>query len=336
MKTLCLALVGALAAAVPVHTSPCQQAEPPAARSGPFVLEAGEIEVAALIDRVAEYMGYNVLYSEAEVQAAGPTGGRIRLTRRTETDRDGCWELFGSLLYHKGFAVLALDEARGLYEVVMIAGQRGREIASGAKFVPHGEVERYAALRAIPIMTTVPLQNVNAPIATNALRPFFASTGSASTGITIGNVGNTSDILLAGFGPQVAAACRLLKLVDTADDDAPTMTVVYLQHAAAEELVQRLEDTLGARAMQTAGQAGYPLGAPLRSVAHPALNAIILSGNPTQLRDATALIDKLDLATKAQPQAATGLGERLEQLEQRLQRLERALRAGGVGPGKDG
>ena len=34
----------------------------------------------------------------------------------------------------------------------------------------------------VPILTTVPLKNINATIATNALRPFFASTGSPQGG----------------------------------------------------------------------------------------------------------------------------------------------------------
>jgi type II secretory pathway component GspD/PulD (secretin) len=315
----------------PRQATPPQPA--PAARTAePFVLEAGQIELPTLIERVAAYLDYNLLYNQAEFAAPGNTN--IRLTRRTEVDRAGCWEMFNALLYHKGFAILVLDEARGLYEIVFANGSRRSEISTGALFVPQQEVEAYAKLKAIPILTPVALQNVNATIAVNSLRPFFSNTSGPSSGITLGSTGTSSDILVQGFGPQVAAACRLLQLVDTGIDGGQLQVrVVALAHAAPADIVACLEDTLGARSLQAAMQHAMPTGVPLRSVPHPALNAVVLSGSESQLGAALDLVSRLDQPAKTPNAPSADVVRRLQQLEQRVQQLEAAAR--GATP-KDG
>jgi hypothetical protein len=310
--------------AAPVQPRPARPAnEAPAAE--PFVLEAGQIELSTLVERVASHLDYNLLYNQAELSAPGNLG--IRLTRRTEVDRAGCWEMFNALLYHKGFAIVVLDEARGLYEIVFANGSRRSEISTGALFVPQQEVEAYAKLKAIPILTSVALQNVDATIAANSLRPFFSASGSASSGITLGSTGTSSDILVQGFGPQVAAACRLLQLVDTGTAGGQLqIRVVALENAAPEDVVARLEDTLGTRGLQMGVQHGIPTGVPMRAVAHQALNAVVLSGNQAQLGAALDLIHRLDHPAKEPNAPAADVARRLQQIEQRLQQLEAAAR----------
>lgn len=327
MSKLLAAPLGALALVVAAHgqhrpdRAPASVPTAAATPIGtePFVLEAGTIQLAELIDRVAAYLDYNLLYSEQELTSIGQNG--VRLTRRTEVDRAGCWELFNTLLYHRGFAILTMDRERGFYEVIFMNGQRARELANGAMFVPHTEVDRYARLQATPILTSVPLHNVNATIATNALRPFFASTGPNAASITLGNVGNSSDLLLQGFGPQVAAACRLLKLIDRGDEDTkPLIQVVVLEHAAAADIVARVQETLS-RSQAEAMQTGVTTVAPLRAVPHAALNAVVLSGSEGQINAALDLIARLD-------RPATGPKPALDDVLNRLQQLEQAQRGG--------
>ncbi|MEO6593513.1 MAG: secretin N-terminal domain-containing protein [Planctomycetota bacterium] len=330
MKTLLAAPVGALLIAL---AAPYQHARRPAAAPvathtaiDTFVLEAGSYDIPALVDRVAAYLDYNILYNAAELSGID----KIRITRRTEVDKKGCWELFGSLLYHKDLAIVALDPTAGFHEVIARNGPRQQEIISGSLFVPLSEVESYANQKATPILTSVPLLNINAQFATNALRPFYAS-ARGNSGLTLGNVGNNSDMLLQGFGPQVAAACRLLALVDIANKGSSPPRVVRLEHAAAEDLVARIDDAVGSRkaqlAMEGAGMPmGMPMGTPLRAVAHPALNAVILSGTDEQVRAAEALIAKLDAPSVAPSRTSQDMGVRMKQLEERVQKLEQSLR----------
>lgn len=320
-----ITLAAPLGALLFVVSAPSQEEEGGGVAASPqaFVLEVGNHELQDMVGHAAAYLDYNILLNEHEMQGSAS----IRITHRTEVDRKGCWELLGSLLYHKGFAIIPLDRSKGLYEVISMQGPRSREVMGGAQFVPAGEVEAYANLKAIPIMTSVSLQHTNATVANNALRPFFASAGGVS-GLTLGNVGNNRDMLLVGFGPQVAAACRLLKLVDTGDDGGKSQVrVVRLQHAMADELVASIEDTLGMRGMHAGMQGGMPPSSAVRAVAHRALNAVILRGTDLQIRDAQDLIVKLDAPAVEPSRVSEDMGKRMKQLEARIQKLEKALRA---------
>ncbi|MCA8963260.1 MAG: hypothetical protein H6838_14460 [Planctomycetes bacterium] len=315
-------------------TSPCQDdvvaatAAAPATAPDTFVLEAGTHEVTDLIDRVAAFLDFNILYEGSEIGGAG----KIRITRRTEVDAHGCWDLFSSLLYHKNLAILPLQTDKGFYQVVNMNGPRAREISSAAVFVPYQEVESYAKSMATPIQTTVPLRNINATIATNALRPFFAAIGGANSGLTFGNVGNNTSLLVQGYAHQVAAACRLLERVDIGEAEDGKVQVVVLEHALAQELAGRLTEVFNARIQQAQVQAqmsGMPAAPPLRVVPHPSLNALILAGGVAQMDEALRLIAVLDQSPANAPAATVveQLQHRVEVLESRLAKLEKAVRA---------
>ncbi len=309
-----------LAFAVTAQTDPTPTAKPQT-----FTIDAGTHGIPELTDRVAAFLDCNILYTTAELEGAG----KIRTTRRTEVDAKGCWELFGTLLYHKGLAIVTMDEARGFHEIIAMSGQRQREIANGAMFVKSENIEAYAGHKATPILTTVPLKNINATIATNALRPFFASTGSPAGGgsLTLGNVGNNTDMLVQGYGPQVAAACRMLRLIDVrSDEPSDQVQVVRLEHANANDIVASIEAAwANRRAIQQAQMQvqGLPAANPnLRAVAHPALNAVILTGSAASVTESMQLIARLDAPAVAQKPASADLLRRIEQLEARLAALE--------------
>jgi hypothetical protein len=90
----------------------------------------------------------------------------------------------------------------------------------------------------LPVLVMVPLKHINATIATNALRPFFASTGAPGGGgtLTLGNVGNSSAMLLTGMQDQVAQAIRLIR-----GCDVPPPPEQMEQAANSGERIQQLE-----------------------------------------------------------------------------------------------
>ncbi len=309
----------------------CAQEQPsspqPANTAARFVLEAGSHEVPEVIDRVAAFLDYNILFEAPEVTNAG----QIRLTRRTEVDREGCWELFGALLQHKGLAILPLDAERGFHHVVSMNGPRRGEVTISAMFVPFEQIEAYANLRATAIQTSVPLRNINATIATNALRPFFASAGGAQAGLTLGNVGNDREILVQGFGHQVVAACRMLQRVDIGEKRQIETVVVRLEHASADSVVARLQHVFDTRGMQSQMQlqqgAVGPAQPTPRAVAHPELNCVILVGTEESCREAMSLINRLDMPSETPRASLQRIEQQLAQFEARLAKLEQALRA---------
>lgn len=241
MKLAVLALSFSLLA-FPAFVTPCVAQERTTANEPKFVLDAGEIQLSALIDRAATYLQWNILTNQAEMATGGaqPT----KLQQRIETDRPGCEELLTSLLYRAGFAVLPIDEAKRVYEVIAMNGPRGREIAMRAVRRTPAEVLARPTLL-IPVTTTVTLKHINAMVATNALRPFFASTGGPTGSLTIGNVGNNSGMVISGLQDQVANVLRMLETCDVPPPPDATPPVTDLIEALTKR-VEALEKKLAA------------------------------------------------------------------------------------------
>jgi len=217
-----------------------------------FVHAAGEVSINDLIDRCASFLDYNILVSPQEL-AVCTGGGGIKLQKRVETDRDGCEELLANLLYRHGLVLTVLDQELGMLEVIHASGPRGREIQTRALLRTPEQVLARPRLK-VPVMTTVPLQHINATIATNALRPFFASTGGPgpAASLTLGNVGNSSAMLLSGMQDQVAHAINLIRAcdVETAADnglrDGIDGRSIHDQLRSLERRVDAIEKKLAA------------------------------------------------------------------------------------------
>ena len=242
MKTFSpfLFLVAALS---PAASLPSQDA---AARSARFALEAGDVRLNELIDLAAAFLGRNIIVSEAELATAG-AGSGIKLQQRIETDAAGCEELLANLLYARGFALVPLDESKGVFEVVSLTGPRNREIANRAVTRTVDEVMARPQLRVF-VTTVMPLKHINATIATNALRPFFQSAHGSHSGLTPGNVGNASAMILSGFQDQVAAAVRMLRAADV-----PPSPEQLGQELALHQQVQALQARVEALERQRTG-----------------------------------------------------------------------------------
>ncbi|MCB9877664.1 MAG: hypothetical protein H6835_08705 [Planctomycetes bacterium] len=214
------------------------------AKAGTFKLPAGEISLTDLIDRAAAFLDCNILVAAAEIAGAAP----VRLQKAIETDRDGCLDLLSNLLYRNGLALTVLDEQLDIYEVILMTGQRGREIMMRAQWCAPEEALA-APRRKLPVTVAVPLQHINATIATNALRPFFASSGNNMAGLTLGNVGDSASMLLSGMQDQVAQAIQLLRACDVATGDSqandPLFQRIQLLEARVAELERRLAAAAG-------------------------------------------------------------------------------------------
>ena len=188
----------------------CISQQPAAPAEKPFVVEAGETKLMDLVDRCANHLQWNVLVSEQEM------GGQVltvRLQQRIEVDHAGCEDLLTTMLFRSGFALTVLDQQKRIYEVINMVGPRNREITLRAVARTTEEILARPGLR-VPVTTVVQLKHINAVIATNALRPFFASSGGPTSALTIGNIGNNTSLLLSGMQDQVAAAIGLLATAD--------------------------------------------------------------------------------------------------------------------------
>ncbi|HEX5051197.1 MAG TPA: hypothetical protein VFZ65_05460 [Planctomycetota bacterium] len=234
-----------LSAMLPV----CTGQEPAAkltAHSGTFVMEAGETKLTDLIDRCAVQLGWNILTNPQEMAGAGGPAV-VQLQNKITTDGPGCEELLTSMLYRSGFALTTLDASKNLYEVINLAGPRAREITMRATQRTPEQVLSRPNLK-VAVTVAMPLEHINAMVATNALRPFFASTGAGSSSLTIGNVGNVSSILISGFQDQVAAAIRLVETCDVAPPEEHTTPPLEERIEAIERRLDALERKLAGKA----------------------------------------------------------------------------------------
>ncbi len=277
--------------------------------------ESNGMELIEFIKWAQELTDRRFVYSANDLSAGAAGANTISFlgTFRIKRDRfkEDFFAFFQTMLYIKNFAVVPRGEGNlELLEIVNMGGPRGREVTNGARYVTPDELAQYRYQTGVPILTTVPLKNINATIATNALRPFFASTGAPAGGatLTLGNVGNASAMLLQGFGPQVYAAVELLKLVDVPIEQPNLLVMVIpLEHQAPEEIEPILTEVLESRtrirqavlAEQGGGQPGAVPGGSgqpqLKVVVHSSQKAVVLSGTPEQVTDAQELIARLDV-----------------------------------------
>lgn len=203
-----------------------------------FAIPAGELTVADLIDKAAGFLQWNILFHDAEL--AQGSSSPLKLQQAISTDRQGCEDLLSSLLYQRGFVILPLDEPRRLYEVVSLYGPRSREVTNRAAARTPEQVLARPTLR-MPVTVVVKLQHINAVVATNALRPFFASAGPAAA-LTIGNAGNAGALIMTGLQDQVATAVKLVQTVDVPPppETAPTPTERIEQLEARLAKIEKL------------------------------------------------------------------------------------------------
>ena len=115
-------------------------------------------------------------------------------------------------------------------------GPRRAEITNRAITMTPEEVLRRPNLKMV-VVTSVTLEHTQVQVATNSLRPFFASSGQAGGALTIGNVGSNQAMLLMGFADQVAAAIRLVRLADVSPGSV---------YRGLEERMRELEKRLAA------------------------------------------------------------------------------------------
>jgi general secretion pathway protein D len=274
--------------------------------------ETNGMELTHFVKWAQEVTGKRFTYNIQELTGGSSAGSTVSFlgTFRIKRERfqEDFYSFFQTMLYIKGYAVVPRgDGDLELLEIVMMTGTRGREVTNGARYVSPDELINYRFQTGVPILTTWPLKHINAQLANNALRPFFATTGGAQAGgsVQIGNVGNKSALLLQGFGPQVYAAVQLLKLVDEpAEEPNLVVQVVPLEHQAPEEIEPILTEVLESRSAirqqvlqeQNSGSAGSSSARPqLKVVVHSSQKSLVLSGTQPQVIEALDLIARLDV-----------------------------------------
>ena len=229
MKTLAT-LIGA--AAIALSASPVPQGQDQKIQGKKLVLEPGTHAVTDLISKSAVALGRNYLFSKQEI-ASSPQQD-VEIQNRLELDERGIEEVVSQMLYSRGRVMTPVDISRNIYEWIAMNGPKRSDIQARALRLAPEEVLSRSALK-IWASTVVALKHLDANVAVNSLRPFFATNQSGS-GLIVGSVGGSRSLLLSGFSDQVANAIRLLQ-----DADQPQAEVQVGLTQRLTELEQRVK-----------------------------------------------------------------------------------------------
>ncbi|PIE24106.1 MAG: hypothetical protein CSA62_04690 [Planctomycetota bacterium] len=237
-----------------------------------------------------------------------PAGGadqpasRIHLMGRLEIPVESFYDFFQTMLYIKGWA--CVPRGTGSQQFIHIIFQQGAkqpEIKKGVRFVPVDEIDQYRDQTGTFIVTSVPMQHINAQMAANTLRTVFASGGSMEQMVA---VGNSKKLMLMGFGPSVYTQVQLLKLVDIEEPNAKaSFRLIPLHYSSVSEIEPIITELMNERAKTPQAQAaGQNIQKPEDLV--PVVvrqyendNALIVYAHETRIREIETMVAKLDTKT---------------------------------------
>ncbi len=261
------------------------------------VNEEDGIPLRDFIKLAQRFTGKVFTYSEQEIGPASNKANNIKFIGPMRVKEENFFAFFQTMLYIKDFACTVRGEGdTELVEIIFLKSAAGAQISSSATFVSSEDLPKYRNQTGVMILTTVSMEHLDANKATQQLRPFFAPGQAGGRGLTFGNVGNVSSILLQGFGPQVYSAYELLMLADVPADDIDLLIEpVSLEYEAAEELEPILTELLGTRRPVAASpQGAAAANQPMKILAQVSSNTLLLSGTRDQVNEAKNLIAVLD------------------------------------------
>ena len=205
-----------------------------------FTLPAGHIALQHLIDRAAEFLDWNIYLGSGAHQTLDSADGIVRMQNPLSLNALGCEELLSSLLYMRGLVLVTIDDTKHLYEVVNLAGQRGRSIMMEAVRRSPEEILSRPNLK-VPVTTEVHLESIQAQVAVNALRPFWAH-GSVPHYVEIASTGNDSTLTVRGLQHQVAQVIQMLRAADATTTEVDGPIFGRIQHL--EQTIADLRSTV--------------------------------------------------------------------------------------------
>jgi hypothetical protein len=239
-----LAVVMALAAS----TAAAQQIVVPASLSRAavqatkdgLVLPAGEFTVAELIDAVSTFLCRNYLFDGTEILHAQG----FSLQRPIALDALGSEEMLYALLSTRDFAVLPLDEQRGIYQIVSLdPGQRRNDVLVSTPWRSNEEILRRPHLREI-VVTAVDLERADAVTLANTLRGACAALGPWRPGGLIASASDRRWLMLHGYREVVAQAITFARQFDRLCPP-PVQDPLLLRVQQLEREVAELKSLLG-------------------------------------------------------------------------------------------
>ena len=212
------------------------------------------LSLARFVVACEQVTGINFTYATETQQLLESQTVRLLGTKRVP--KEEFYSFFQIMMIINDFVCSEIGEAPLSVVVIdSLKTQARNTIRGDAIYVPPEELEEYAAQPATLITTVINLPNTDVRQLSNSMRTMITD---ANTQQML-PAGNTNAMVLTGFGSNVAALARMLKIVDEAskiEEVLPEFEVVPLEYTSADEVAPLIEELLEAsrRALQGGGR----------------------------------------------------------------------------------
>ena len=275
----------------------------------------------------------------------------VRLIGVKEVPKEEFYNFFQILMVIYDFVCTEVgSEPISVIQITSLNTGDRNVIKKDSVFVGPDDLEKYADQPAPLITTVVHLPNTDVRQLSNSMRTMITD---ANTQQML-SAGNANAMVLTGFGSNVVALARMLRIVDEAsrvEPVVPVFDVIRLEYASADEIASTIEELLDASTKvvqqgQRAQQAQGPTGPLQRGTTQakimvdPGNNALLVMAVPEDMPNIKELVARLDVEIPDRERAyhiynlenvsAEDLAETLNDFLQDASRLE-ASRQGPQG-----
>lgn len=326
-----------------------------------YLLSLEEAEDSALtLERLVkitqEVTGINFTYTKETGQLLA--GVPVRMFGPKEIPKEDFYAFFQILMIINEYVTTRIGPDHLSVVVVQSLKSPARTtMRQDAVYVDPEQIETYADQPATLITTVLNLPNTDVRTLSNSLRPLIVDPNT----LTILPVGN-NNLILQGFGSQIAALARMMYLVDEAsqplDVPLPEFEVVPLEYASAQEIASTIEELLDAslraaqsiqRAQPQVQGATAPIqqqGSETKILVDSRTNSLLVMAMADQMPRIKELIARLDVDiverepnyhfVALQNADATETAEVLENFLRDAARVQPTPAAGQAQPGRVG
>lgn len=300
-----------------------------------------------------QYTGINFYTTEETARLLDQQ--KVRMFGTKEIQKTDFYSFFQIIMIVNKFVCTKIGPEHLAVVVVQSLETTARGTArQDAQYVLPEDLEKFADQPATLIQTVVDLPNTDVRTLSNSMRGMVVDPNT----LQIIPVGNSSSLIIQGFGSNVAALVRMLHLVDEASKPVPPIlpefTLIPLEYAAADEISATIEDLLEAsrravsstRAPQQQGAtAAIPQQeAQTRILTDPRTNSLLVMAMPEEMPRIKQLVAQLDVDTIERERTyhfyslenvdASAMAEVLTSFIQDASRVQTTPAAGQAQPGR--
>jgi len=297
LLTTALLAAGILLAVAPAHTQdePEPRTSPPASAPRPLagndlvVMDFQDVEIATLVKFISEITGRNFLLDDK-------VKGKVSVISPSKITVDEAYRVFQSVLQVKGFTLI---DTGPVVKIIAIKDVKGSGLPVGAETQTPSEAY---------VTQLVPLRHLEAQAATALLQPLVSRDGLISAYTP------TNSLIVVDTETNIARLVELIFALDVPGQER-TVEVIPLKHAFANDVATILREAIeddsargggggaasgtattvpgvGTSASKALGASGRGTG--VRVVPDERSNAVVVIGNLIEIRQAHALVAKLD------------------------------------------